>query len=251
MARILLLIPHPDDEVVGAAAAIARRRADGDQFFGLYLTDGIPAPEQLWRRDRPRREARARQRRDEAREAAAVLGIEPIDFLGWPSRTLKAHLSEAAPRIEKIFQERAIDAIWVSAWEGGHQDHDAANFLASRVANGRPVVEFAEYNRGGGTVRWNRFAMPNGAETALRLTPGEIEMKRRLLAIYRSEKANLALARVEMESRRPLPAHDYARPPHSGPLLRERFHWVGRLFRHPRVDFEPSQAVYDALRNYR
>lgn len=251
MACILLLIPHPDDEVVGAAATIAQRHAAGDRFFGLYLTDGIPAPEQLWRRDRPRRAARSRQRYDEARQAAAMLGIEPVDFLGWPSRSLKAHLRDAAARIGTILDERAVDAIWVSAWEGGHQDHDAANFLASRVAGGRPVFEFAEYNRGGGAVRWNRFAVPNGTETDLRLTPAEIAMKRKLLAIYRSEKANLALARVERESLRPLPAYDYARPPHDGPLLRERFHWVGQLFRHPRVDFEPSQTVYDTLRNYR
>ncbi len=251
MAHILLLIPHPDDEVVGVAAAITRRRGDGDLFFGLYLTDGIPAPEHLWRRDRPRRDERARQRRDEARQAAAILGIEVIDFFGWPSRTLKTHLGDAAARIEPILRERAIDAVWVPAWEGGHQDHDAANVLANRVAGGRPVFEFAEYNRGGGAVQWNRFAVPNGAETELRLTTAEIDLKRRLLGIYRSEKANLALARVERESLRPLPAHDYARRPHDGPLLRERFHWVGRLFRHPRVDFEPSQTVYDMLRNYR
>lgn len=251
MARVLLLIPHPDDEVVGAAAAIARRRAEGDRFFGLYLTDGIPAPEQLWRWDRPSRAARVERRRREAHEAAAILGIEPVAFLGFPSRALKAHLSEAAAAIVRTCAERAIDAVWVLAWEGGHQDHDVANFLAAKAAGGRPVTEFAEYNRGAGAVRWNRFAAPNGGETELRLTPEEIAAKRRLVAIYGSESANLAGVRFEVESHRPLPAHDYAKPPHDGMLLRERFHWVGRLFRHPRVDFEPSQAVYDALKRYR
>ena len=150
-----------------------------------------------------------------------------------------------------ILAERTIDTIWVPAWEGGHQDHDVANFLASRVAGGRPVIEFAEYNRGGGTVLWNRFAAPNGGEVEVRLDAGEIAVKRRLLTIYASEKANLAAARVERESSRPLPAYDYTKPPHAGRLLRERFHWVGRLFRHPRVDFEPSQNIYDALKRYR
>ncbi len=250
MARILLLIPHPDDEVVGAAASIARRRKAGDQFFGLYLTDGIPAAAQLWRWERWRRGARAQRRRDEARAAAALLGIVPLDFLGWPSRTLKSHVDDAAALVAGILERRAIDAIWVPAWEGGHQDHDVANFLAARVAGGRPVIEFAEYNRGGGAVRWNRFAIANGSETELRLSPEEIAAKRRLLTLYRSERSNLAPVRVAVESQRPLPAHDYGRAPHDGPLLRERFHWVGRLFRHPRVDFEPSQAIYDTLRRY-
>jgi N-acetylglucosamine malate deacetylase 1 len=247
VARILLLIPHPDDEVVGAAATIARRGAAGDQFFGVYLTDGVPARDQLWSWDRSRRAARAWQRREEAQAAARMLGIEPVAFCDWPSRTLKAHLDEAAARIAAVIAEHAIAAIWVSAWEGGHQDHDVANFLAARVCGTRPVTEFAEYNHGGGTLCWNRFAMPNGTEAELRLTAAEAAAKRRLLALYRSERANLALARVQVESRRPLPVYDYGRPPHAGTLLRERFHWVGRLVRHPRVDFEPSETIYAAL----
>lgn len=251
MARVLLLIPHPDDEVVGAAAFISRRREAGDRFFALYLTDGIPAPEQLWRWERAGREDRVRRRRHEARAAAAILRVEKLEFLGFPSRTLKSHLDEAISQTAAILVTQAIDTIWVPAWEGGHQDHDVANFLASRVAEDRSVFEFAEYNRGGGTVRRNRFASPNGSETELRLTLAETELKRRLLAIYQSEQANLSASRTEVESLRPQPRHDYGKPPHEGMLLRERFHWVGRLFRHPRVDFEPSAAIYEALDRFR
>jgi len=251
MARILLLIPHPDDEVVGAAATIHRCRGAGDEFFGAYLTDGVPAGEQLWPWDRPRRATRARRRRGEAQAVARMLGIEPVVFFDWPSRTLKAHLDEAAARIAVVLAERAIDAIWVSAWEGGHQDHDVASFLAARVRGERPVIEFAEYNRGRGAVCWNRFAAPNGSEAELRLTAAEIAAKRRLLALYRSERANLALVRVAVESRRPMPVYDYGRPPHAGTLLRERFQWVGRLVRHPRIDFEPTETICAALRHQR
>lgn len=251
MARILLLIPHPDDEVVGMAATIASAREAGGTFFALYLTDGIPAPEQLWRRERQRRAAWVERRRAEAQATAKALGIEPVGFCGWPSRSLKAHLGEAATRISALLSERAIDAVWVPAWEGGHQDHDAANFLAARTAGGRTVTEFAEYNRGAGALRRNRFAQPNGTETELRLSAAQQATKRRLLALYGSERANLAGARLEVETRRPLSAYDYASRPHEGPLLRERFHWVGRFVRHPRVDFEPSAALYDALSRYR
>jgi N-acetylglucosamine malate deacetylase 1 len=251
MARILLLIPHPDDEVVAAAASIARRRAAGDQLLGLYLTSGVAAAEQLWRWERPQRANRVQRRYAEARAAAAILGIEPLGFCDWPSRTLKAHVDEAKARIDKIFVERAIDAIWVPAWEGGHQDHDVANFLAARIAGGRPVIEFAEYNRGGGAAHHNRFAVPNGSETEVKLSADEIEAKRRLLAIYHSEQANLSASQVAVENHRPLPAYDYAQPPHPGKLMRERFHWVGRLVGHPRVDFEPSKNIYDALSRYR
>lgn len=40
--RVLILVPHPDDEVVGAAAAIARARAQGAAVTGVFLTTGVP-----------------------------------------------------------------------------------------------------------------------------------------------------------------------------------------------------------------
>jgi LmbE family N-acetylglucosaminyl deacetylase len=46
--RILVLVPHPDDEVVGVAAAIARARADGARLFALYLGHGCLSRETLW-----------------------------------------------------------------------------------------------------------------------------------------------------------------------------------------------------------
>jgi LmbE family N-acetylglucosaminyl deacetylase len=250
MARILLLIPHPDDEVVGNAATILRRRAAGDRFYGLYLTSGVPAAEQMWRWDRAGREARVRQRRGEARAAATLLGLEPAGFSDWPSRTLKAHLGEALRWIRHVIDEQAIDTIWVAAWEGGHQDHDVANFLAAQAADGRPVYEFAEYNAGGGAPRWNRFPIAKGEETVLRLTQDEVAAKRNLLAIYKSEKNNLSGVRIEVESHRLLPDHDYAQPPHEGKLSREGYQWVGRLMLHPRVDFEPTANVCAALKGF-
>ncbi len=46
--RILILIPHPDDEVVGAALAIRRAVKNGALVFGLDLTHGCPPREALW-----------------------------------------------------------------------------------------------------------------------------------------------------------------------------------------------------------
>ncbi len=251
MARILFLIPHPDDETVAASATIARKRLVGDKLFGLYLTSGVPDAEHLWIWDRPKREARVLRRREEARAAAAALGIEPVGFSDWSSRTLKLYLGEALVWIDRVLNEYEIDEIWVSAWEGGHQDHDVANFLAAHAAGGRPVTEFAEYSSGKGKVMWQLFAQSNGSETVTRLTPEETEEKRRLLALYRSEKFGLGMVRLECESYRPLPPHDYSRPPHAGRLSREMYHWAGRFLPHPRVDFEPSAKIYETLRGFK
>src|SRR6476659_533706 len=44
--RILIIIPHPDDEVVGCTAAIARAQAQGPAF--IYLGHGCLRREALW-----------------------------------------------------------------------------------------------------------------------------------------------------------------------------------------------------------
>src|SRR5262249_42277673 len=149
----LILIPHPDDEVVGCAIAIARARRAGAEISGLYLTTGIPARERVWPWRRSRYPALVARRREEARRAAAALGITPVGFLDWPSRTLKSHLDEAMAAISRTLAERGIDEIWTPAWEGGHQDHDVTNFLAALLAAKMAVREFAEYNLAGGRVR--------------------------------------------------------------------------------------------------
>jgi LmbE family N-acetylglucosaminyl deacetylase len=245
--RILLVIPHPDDEVVGCATAVHRARADGAAVFGLYLTTGIPPQQTLWPWQRPSYSERIARRRAEAVAAAAALGVEPLGFAERPSRTLKTQLAEAAAELREAIARAAPETLWVPAWEGAHQDHDAANVLAARVAGALPIVEFAEYNFS--VSRSQVFPRDTGAETVLRLTPEETAAKRALLALYASERGNLAHIRVEIESLRPLPRHDYAAPPHAGRLFCERFRWVP--FPHPRIDFEPPAQVRAALAEFR
>jgi len=244
-ARPLILIPHPDDEVVGCAIAIARARATGASVAGLYLTTGVPAQERLWPWRRSSYAALIARRREEAGRAAAALGISPAGYLDWPARTLKSHLDEAMALIERTLGERHIDEIWAPAWEGGHQDHDVANFLAARFAGKLRVREFAEYNLAGGRVRSQTFVQSNGTEQVLMLTPEEARFKAELLSIYRSERANLRYVRLRQESMRPLARYDYRSAPHPGRLFCERFRWVP--FHHPRVDFDRSEAVRSAL----
>lgn len=247
--RILILIPHPDDEVVGCAAAAARARRAGARLFGLYLTTGIAPREALWPWQRQRYAALVARRRAEAHLAAERLGIEALHFSDRPSRRLKDHLTEAAAELRQALAQSAAALVWAPAWEGAHQDHDTTNFLAARVIEKTPIWEFAEYNYAGGTVHSQRFADERGSEAVLRLSPQEAAEKRALLALYRSERGNLKHIQSEIEGFRPLPAHDYARAPHAGTLFRERFHWVP--IRHPRIDFEPNRAIEAALAAFR
>ena len=243
--HILLLAPHPDDEVVGAGAAIGRARAQGHRVSVAFLTTGVPDRSLLFPWQRAGHAARVERRRGEAAETAALLGFEIAFHQDHPTRTLKAHLGEMRARVLAFIERHAIEMLWVPAYEGGHQDHDSANFLGSTLRDRVPVWEFAEYNNIGGKVLSQEFPCASGAEIAIALDDAEIARKRAALALYPSERGNLAHIEAGRECFRPLAGYDYGRAPHPGVLFYQRFQWVWP--RHPRVDYTLPEEVCAAL----
>jgi LmbE family N-acetylglucosaminyl deacetylase len=232
-SRILILIPHPDDEVVGCMAAIGRARAGGARVFALYLTEGVPEESELWWWHRRSRRARVARRIDEADRVAELLGLESAGHQEVASRCLRQHLEPSLMRIRHAIDRTGADVVWTPAYEGGHQDHDSTNFLASQLGDRLPVFEFSEYNFAGGRIRSQQFFDRTGTEAQILLDDSERAMKVRALSIYRSEAKNLSYVRTVQEELRRLPPHDYSKPPHHGRTFYQRFQWVPH---HPRVD---------------
>jgi N-acetylglucosamine malate deacetylase 1 len=247
-SRILLLAPHPDDEVAGCCAAIGRARAQGASVSVVFLTTGVPARERLWPWNRASHRARVERRRAEARAVCAKLGSEIASLSDVPSRELKNHMRATRDLISGQLEVFPADTLWVPAYEGGHPDHDVANFIASTLAGSPAVWEYSEYNFFGGRVRSNEFFGRTGYEMELRLSKEERETKRALLAMYVSERRNLDYLRTEREEFRPLRAYDYSRPPHSGTLFYRRFAWASF---HPQVNHVSPAEVASAMAEFR
>ena len=240
---VLLLAPHPDDEVVGFATLVARHRAAGGRVAVLFLTEGVPPAELLWPWERRRRAARVARRQAEAEAACDRLGAEIVAFRPLPCRRLKDDLPTARTAVAAAVAGTGAGSLWVPAYEGGHQDHDAANCLAARfAAAGLPVWEAPLYSFAGGRLRRQEFLTPpHQPGVVIRLSPAERRAKRDLLALYASERANLRQVGLEREALGPLPCHDYSQPPHPGRCFYQRYHWVP--FRHPRIDFTSPDEV--------
>ena len=247
--RILILAPHPDDEVVACCAAIAQARAEGAAVAVLFLTNGCVSRETLWPWDRRRYDAIVGRRRDEAQAAARALGVTIAGVAERPARTLWRGLDEAEAQARAAIAAWGADQLWAPAYEGGNPDHDGASALAARLAaEGLPVLEFAEYNFAGGHARSQDFPRPNGTEQVLSLSTAQRAAKRAALGLYRSERRNLFYVRCEREVFRPLTVYNYSRPPHPGKLWYARFQWVP--FRHPDVDVTDPAEVSAALSAY-
>jgi LmbE family N-acetylglucosaminyl deacetylase len=243
--RILILAPHPDDEVVACGAAIGRAQAQGSKIFVLYLTHGCIAQAAMWPWARKNHEACVARRQRESGEAARFLALTSIGQATRPARYLWRELNDVYREIETAVAQNKIDQIWLPAYEGGNADHDALNAIGQLFREQIGVLEFAEYNFAGGVTHSQEFPHPNGTEQVVALTTAEMEKKRAALAIYRSERSNLGYVKTTHESWRPLAAYDYRHPPHDGVLWYARFQWVP--FRHPRVDFTRPQEVSAAI----
>lgn len=230
---ILVLAPHPDDEVVGAAIAMRRALAAGAEASVLFLTTGVP--QAAWPWEGPGAYAsRVERRKAEALAVADRLDFAVEGFLEIPSRGLL----ERIEGIRAVVSKSKAQELWVPAYEGGHQDHDAANALGHSLRSRFVVKEFAEYNFIGGRINANSFADGKGA---MLLNAEERALKRELLGMYASERGNLNYVTCENEAIRELASHDYSKPAHAGTLFRERFHWVP--FRHPRIDWREQSAI--------
>lgn len=78
MANVLVVAPHPDDEVLGCGGTIRRLVEAGDVVTVAIATKGTPLFPA----------GQVRQVRSEARKAAARLGVAELKFLDLPVTTL-------------------------------------------------------------------------------------------------------------------------------------------------------------------
>ena len=227
------LLPHQDDEF-GVFHLIESVVMRGHRPVCIFLTDGG-----FDGADPSVRDA-------ESRRVLAALGVAEFDmhFLG--SRhgvsdgRLVTRLPEMLSHLKSIGAPFGLpEAICVPAWEGGHQDHDAAHALGLVVAHvlGVParLRQFPLYNADRCRVRPYRVLEPlaqNGPVESIRIPAARRAWYLRLCLDYRSQKKSMAglmpfiaahyALRGTQDVQKVNPARLRERP-HQGRLFYERF----------------------------
>ena len=233
MKKVLLIFAHPDDEIVGLFTFINRKKKRGISFVTFFLTNGVMPREKMWFFKRNSYSSILSQRILEMKKSMTAIGIKNYTYQNIPSRTLKDNIEPSIYRINKLINKHKIDTLFAPAYEGGHQDHDAANFISSKFVNKLSVYEYSEYNFFSNKVNSNHFINLSGKENNIYLDEHEKKEKIEALKIYESEKMNLNYLSFDKECYRSLLKYDYSKPPHSGILFYRRFSWFSW---HPRVD---------------
>lgn len=117
--RLLVLAPHPDDEVIGCGGLVALHAREKRDVRVVVATDGAAADPGAGDDYRTRRE-------DESTSALRSLGVEsdPI-FLRMPDRSLSTRQAELRVSVREVLASERPDLILVPSPVEVHPDHVA------------------------------------------------------------------------------------------------------------------------------
>lgn len=126
MGKVLVIAPHPDDEVLGCGGTIARLINDGCPVTIAIVTKGM-APQFS--------EEFVRQIRDETRASHSLLGVNDTRYLDLPAAALDmVPASDLNAAMNGLVHDVQPDTIFVPFVGDIHTDHQLT-FLAAMVAS--------------------------------------------------------------------------------------------------------------------
>jgi LmbE family N-acetylglucosaminyl deacetylase/glycosyltransferase involved in cell wall biosynthesis len=125
--RLLVLAPHPDDEVIGCGGLIAQHLREQRSVRIVIATDGAAAGD-------------AAAREEESRRGIGILGNAEVVFLGFPDRTLG---DDAGELLRRQLLDFKPDLVLVPSPLEIHPDHVALSRVFCEIVQ-RDETLFAE-----------------------------------------------------------------------------------------------------------
>jgi LmbE family N-acetylglucosaminyl deacetylase len=241
--NVVFIFAHQDDEVA-LASRIRFAIIRGDRVTCVCLTDGasrVPAA----------------IRDAESRTVLSRLGVDDFRVAPVTDRIADGSLPEQLERALAFLEASigAVDEVVTLAWEGGHQDHDAAHLVALVFARLRGVrcLEmplYTGFETHGPLFRVN--SPPGDGWLRRRLSRREYIANALLGRFYTSQRSTwlgltpLYLIGPPVELTREGELRRVAAPPHARPLLYERrFHYPYDRFALHAEEFLRRRSVRD------
>jgi LmbE family N-acetylglucosaminyl deacetylase len=141
--QVLVIAPHPDDEVIGAGGTIARHVAGGDEVALCVVTEGYSPP---WPADAVETDRR------QVEAVRKVLGINRAFFLGFPTVKLNTVPNmELTSALQRVVEEVRPEVVYTSSGSDINQDHCIvfdATLVATRPWPGSTIRRVLSYEIG-------------------------------------------------------------------------------------------------------
>lgn len=125
--RLLVLAPHPDDEVIGCGGLVALHAREGRAIRIIVVTDGAEA-------------GSASVREEESRKGTEIVGAPSPQFLRFRDRALGNDLAKLEVQLRGILEEFKPDLIAVPSPAEIHPDHIALSRAFCELVQGHPTL---------------------------------------------------------------------------------------------------------------
>lgn len=138
--KVLVIAPHPDDEVLGVGGTIAKRAMAGCEVVVCICTKGVHAmfdPEVI------------KAGRHEAMDVHNYLGVKETLLLDLPAAELdRVPMTDIVKKIENVISDELPDEIFIPHHGDIHNDHKtiaAATMVAARPKKFKKPVKILSY----------------------------------------------------------------------------------------------------------
>jgi LmbE family N-acetylglucosaminyl deacetylase len=205
--RALVVFAHPDDAEFLCGGTVARWAKEGTEIHYVCATDGSAG----WNGPDLSRQEVARLREAEMREAADVLGVRSVSFLGFVDGTLEPNLElrRAVTREVRKVRPDIMLTFEPSLWSGrryvNHPDHRAIGeaVLAVVACDAPTRPQFPELlDEGLEPHKVTRLWLPtfDGADSFVDISD-TIDLKIEALHRHRSQMENMGMEDVDQRIR--------------------------------------------------
>lgn len=127
MNKILIIVAHPDDEVLGCGATIAKHIKNGDKAQVVFLADGFSSRDDSNSRD------------GSAEKSSKILGCEKPIFLNFPDNQLDAiPLLEIVKKLEKVIGDFQPNIIYTHHFGDLNIDHQITHKAVMTACRPQP-----------------------------------------------------------------------------------------------------------------
>lgn len=226
--RCVVIVAHPDDDIVGAGGLISRL----NDVTVLHITDGVSTNGQTPGAGSEESESALEVRR-ESRTALALANVPSHQIVEFGLSTEQAplELADLARRIASFLRQISPDIVLTNPYEGGDPDHDATAFATHAALrllkkNGfktPAVFEIAFYPTAEGNKRVLDFLPSGPAEiTTLLLDKKARDLKRQMFACFTTRPDLQRENSFGRERFRRPPRYNFAALPNGGKLNYER-----------------------------
>jgi N-acetylglucosamine malate deacetylase 2 len=226
---ILLIAPHPDDEVIGAGSKL---KLWGPRVTVVHVTNGSPNNLYDAQNNGFSSAADYAECRRQELEAALRLADIPMErtlAMEVPDQESSFRLLELTSCVANLIVDFQPDFIVTVPYEGGHPDHDSTAFAVQEachcLAVAPRIIEMSAYHNRNGCFHSGEFLGEGHEAQQLQLSADETELKEQMFRCFNSQRVTLDGFRKDIECFRWAPEYDFTQPPHAGSLYYEMFDW--------------------------